>query len=1111
MRRKTRTKGKEYACSLPHAANANANNNVQSDRLSKQLSVELEELRENTYALQKKIEESTQQAESAFKEAEQFVGIVSKLQGKRIEADARARNVKDIERHLKAMSESDVELKTMNDTFDERVSRLDQDIKSHTAKYHNLDTHIGNCRRELGIKQGQHGRFQAERDNYERQIRHRESLVKESARRHSIRGFDFELDHDQVQEFMGKVGKLARDQNAALERARRETQDESEKAQKILTSLQQRQSAIEQRKENSKSQVSFNDRKIADHRKNIDKIDIDEGGKARLESTIVEITSNLTTVKTSSISKQWEKAIQEARAKVDGYEREADDLNGELVQATKEAGETARLDYLRKQIKESKRSLESMQGAYGQKLSRIVGDDWQPTYLENTFRRVVEMRNAEVKEAEAQRDETNRDLEQLAFRLNLINNDLRKKRQEHQNCEEELQAVLGDEAPSDYENVVKDYELNQDTYKSDLSNFSNLNKYYSDCLSFVQEKGGCKLCNRSFRQENERTKFREKLERFLKDAAKEETAASLKEVEDDLKRLYEIRPKHDTWKRLGELEIPSLQADIKRLQPKREELTKKVEQGDTSVAEKLANKGEVDALAKTVQNIAKYANDIAGFEAAVKELADKQANAGLSRGLEDIDSELKSLKEKRTSASTHLSSLMGEQNSTKNEINRLELGLRDAQSDLTNAVHQLKEKSNVIAQIEDLSSNNEQQRQSVRKADDELQELQPQVSESELRLEDIRQRGDSKERSLKDDASKLSRTVSELQLADRDISAYMEKNGPIQLSSCENEMQSLESELKILQQEQKQVTSDINRLKEQKNHQDRMKRDIEDNLRYRANIKALESDRAEIADLESHRAEEDRDDCQHKAHEWQSKRSRFQAEQSEIVGEMKSKDVELAREIKNFNDFYQDANYKYKEAHIKVEATKAAVEDLGRYGGALDKAIMQYHSIKMEEINRIIEELWRKTYQGTDVDTILIRSDNENLKGNKSYNYRVVMVKQDAEMDMRGRCSAGQKVLASIIIRLALAECFGTRCGVIALDEPTTNLDRDNIRALAESLHGIITDRKAQSNFQLVVITHDEEFLRYMRCNDYCDEYYRVSRDGDQKSQIRKQKLAEVM
>jgi DNA repair protein RAD50 len=50
---------------------------------------------------------------------------------------------------------------------------------------------------------------------------------------------------------------------------------------------------------------------------------------------------------------------------------------------------------------------------------------------------------------------------------------------------------------------------------------------------------------------------------------------------------------------------------------------------------------------------------------------------------------------------------------------------------------------------------------------------------------------------------------------------------------------------------------------------------------------------------------------------------------------------------------------------------------------------MKFHTIKMEEINRIVEELWKRTYQGTDVDTILIRSDNETAKGNRSYNYRV--------------------------------------------------------------------------------------------------------------------------
>lgn len=79
-------------------------------------------------------------------------------------------------------------------------------------------------------------------------------------------------------------------------------------------------------------------------------------------------------------------------------------------------------------------------------------------------------------------------------------------------------------------------------------------------------------------------------------------------------------------------------------------------------------------------------------------------------------------------------------------------------------------------------------------------------------------------------------------------------------------------------------------------------------------------------------------------------------------------------------------------------------------------------------------------------------------------------------MAMRGRCSAGQKALASLVIRIAIAEAFCSHCGILALDEPTTNLDNDNKKALVESLVQIIQNRRVQQNFQLIVITHDEEF-----------------------------------
>ncbi len=69
---------------------------------------------------------------------------------------------------------------------------------------------------------------------------------------------------------------------------------------------------------------------------------------------------------------------------------------------------------------------------------------------------------------------------------------------------------------------------------------------------------------------------------------------------------------------------------------------------------------------------------------------------------------------------------------------------------------------------------------------------------------------------------------------------------------------------------------------------------------------------------------------------------------------------------------------------------------------------------------------------------------------------RVVLYSGGAELDMRGRCSAGQKVLACLIIRLALAETFCLNCGILALDEPTTNLDADNAASLAEALRSVM-------------------------------------------------------
>lgn len=73
-----------------------------------------------------------------------------------------------------------------------------------------------------------------------------------------------------------------------------------------------------------------------------------------------------------------------------------------------------------------------------------------------------------------------------------------------------------------------------------------------------------------------------------------------------------------------------------------------------------------------------------------------------------------------------------------------------------------------------------------------------------------------------------------------------------------------------------------------------------------------------------------------------------------------------------------------------------------------------------------------------DIEYVEIRSDvDENSSGagvkRRTYNYRVVMVKGDTALDMRGRCSAGQKVQCWMLYLLPVAHQIAVREGIIPL------------------------------------------------------------------------------
>ncbi|KAL3476377.1 AAA domain-containing protein [Aspergillus californicus] len=1082
-----------------------------AEKRSIMLQEEIEALRVETHQLSQEMRWAAELADKAWTESESYAQILGTLEGKRVESRSVQSTIENLKRHLVELADSDEWLESNLEQFESKQIQYQEQEESQKEKYMEIREQIEQTRHKLGLKQAEYGKHENDKANFERQIERRQRMSKELARNNNIRGIDSIVDQSDVDEFMRRIRKVLKEHTQTLDRAKRESQSELRETQTSLNEIGQTKSALQESKNAAKRQITSNDREATSYQAKLNEISVDEGVQVTLESNVEDVQSRLDQAKERGRSASWDREIQELNSEIRDLEDENSRLNSELIEATKKAGDLARLDHLKKELKDRERSLETMKGAHGERLSSLVDQNWEPETLDQGFQRALHDESKAASDAERARDSVNKDLEQVEYKLSSVKKSLDQRQKELKECIGEIREAIGDN-PEEYPDVVKQRQAELDEARKDLASYGGMGEYLLKCVDTAKDSKVCRLCSRGFESDRELLIFKKKLEGLIKkNQLGSEDEQQIQGLEEDLNIARAASTAYDTWSRLKDAEIPDLKEEEGKYILQRDGLLGQLEDRDKIVSEASERKRDVEALSKTVTTIVRYDGEIKSIKSQLQDLSSKQQDAAIPRTLEDIQDEIASIGEKSRSLKKSLSKLTNDKEQARSELNNLELQLRDVKSNLDNVKFQLERRTDLTSRIEEYKSLNNQQREAIAKADKDIEDLTPKLLKFQAKYDDINQRAEAHERELQRTMSQLSDSIHQIELANEEIDAYNERGGPNQLDRSKRELHNIEEEISQFESEQADITKAINKISAQLKDSENTKRQYADNLTYRQANRALDKVTSEINELEAQNAEVDRRHFKEESERRTREYNALSAKQSSKMGEMKSKDDQLMGLLTDWNTDYKDAAFKFKESHIKVETTKAAVDDLARYGSALDKAIMKYHSLKMEEINSIIGELWQKTYRGTDVDAILIRSDNENAKGNRSYNYRVCMVKQDAEMDMRGRCSAGQKVLASIIIRLALAECFGINCGLIALDEPTTNLDRDNIRSLAESLHDIIRARQQQANFQLIVITHDEEFLRSMQCGDFSDYYYRVSRNERQKSIIERQSIAEVM
>ncbi|RUS15864.1 hypothetical protein BC937DRAFT_91878 [Endogone sp. FLAS-F59071] len=524
-------------------------------------------------------------------------------------------------------------------------------------------------------------------------------------------------------------------------------------------------------------------------------------------------------------------------------------------------------------------------------------------------------------------------------------------------------------------------------------------------------------------------------------------------------------------------------------------------------------------LREKAEEIARIDNEMKGINQDIRQLEDKLIISGSTKTIDECQREQGILQlhrqvplgNGRQNIRSELELLNNENSRVQDELTERRDRFYHTKEELRKMCEQVESRERLQNNIAELQNNVKAQEEREKSLDAEMLQIQSDITNLTKQLQECHKERIETENAAQSEVNSLQQSLDKVNNIGRDIQSCNLDNGTARLVECDAQAVKLKQQIVELELSIQALGNKISDLNKRVSDEKMAERNISDNLRFRYNQRKITDMEASIAKL--------RHEERHDPALYSLQTQKLKVKQMKLGSEQSSLEGQVQQMIEQTEKFEEELRTEFKNSHedwrkqlIKLKTSQMANTDLDKYSRALDNAIARYHSMKMEELNKIIHELWMNTYQGNDIDRIEIRSDNDSTVGVgvKSYDYRVVMIKGDTELDMRGRCSAGQKVLTSIMIRLALAETFCINCGILALDEPTTNLDKPNIESLAKSLVEIIKTRRQQSNFQLIIITHDEEFSSMLGKSEFADHYWRVFKDDAQHSTVEKELISTI-
>ena len=1135
-----------------------------NEQKARALEAQIASVDENIEKAMKSVEDMTGALAGARWLAEENLSVDSKLSA------VKAENERKVKRIDNVYTESLEELESLREQFTAKFATMKEELAQLHSEVKDLHMQTDALKDKKDSEFHKIGKLQAEAEQHAKRLANRVEHAKQVAKENreigqaicnailnmSDDGEGDEYDDDDDDDEMVD----ATQNESARNNTQRSSGSERESTMKLfrkalgerLQVLQDAAKNAREKRQNAHAEatsaivnvdmsIKRNEEKICD------KQTLREELRANIDSITKDLTQSATVVSIDEYKKneQEAKEIFDKRSKeveqagdgkaemaeiendIESIDKKLQDLRSEQEEAAR-AGETqVKIRLKRDEIAAKKEALSSILNSRKDRLEaafQCAQSVPEPLLLSDEVKKIEKERcdaamvsERELASSKTMKESRRREVDAAETILNSCKNDARV-------CEEQASdaptaVLLGDKGLLGVEDAM--HKINEDMKEAQKTReyMRAGNVLLTDYLQKAVANTACPMCTRGFPNIKEMSAFEKRLQTII-DAAPDQLAINDKKIaECEAKRetLLGLMTIAARYKELKEKRIPAAEVDLVKAQDALEEACATERRIEQALDGAKKARDTIIAVVEDAATISRHAQELNTLETQLKMMPGGMTTGRETeiRSITAIAGDLDVEQANRENKENQLKVLRRKKERTDNELAQLDRNWRDAKDALADAERNQLKTISLREKKKKFEKDQEQATRDIEALERELPPLKDEKNKLEREREERVKVEKDNEDAVDDKMRTLQKSIDFFDSLNDPIQKYIESNARETLKEIQKSFESadvkIDATLKKLATKQKEYKSKEKSV----NKQSEIQRTLEDNIalqhgkkdekQLEMRIKELQETASKLGNVK---------DLGEELKRREKVYNQLEMTKAEAAGQVKTH-REMARnsekELKSAE--YKNIDSRLSKETIRFQTLEMVNNDLNRYYAALDKALMAFHSSKMGDINKVVKELWQRTYRGQDIDYIQICSDAEKQEGKSggksSYNYRVVMICNGAELEMRGRCSAGQKVLACLIIRLALAETFCLNCGILALDEPTTNLDTPNAESLARSLIDIMHSRREQENFQLIVITHDVEFAHMLGQRQQADYYWRVTKDENQHSCVEREDIYE--